>query len=100
MSQSLPKLLDPVCLNCGHLWSKHFVNDPDPRCCLRVNSITGSASWCNCVGFRGGCAKCNHPRVDHGTFEFAGMCHHVNMHLVDANGGWPRCTCDGYEPSR
>ena len=92
MSVELPKILDPRCLNCGHLWSKHFVNDPDPRCSLVVTA--GKESWCACGRFRGGCAKCNHPRSDHGTFEFSGVCHHIN-----AIGG-RRCQCDGYEPSR
>lgn len=89
---SLPKLLDPTCLNCGHNWSAHFVNDPDQRCSLRVGA-EGQSSWCNCGGFRGGCAKCNHSMSEHVAPGFE-----ICKHIAPATN--LTCTCDGYEPSR
>lgn len=87
------RIFDPKCLNCGHLWSVHFVNDPDPRCSLKITA--GKETWCGCAGFRGGCAKCNHSMDEHGALGL-GMCQNGG----GAPGGRSRCKCDGYEPMR
>lgn len=90
-----PKLLNPICLNCDHRWSKHFVNDADPRCSLREHPTEdGVYQSCSCTRFRHGCLNCNHAMEFHrpSAFGFPGPCRKLSL-------AGEVCECEEYERS-